>query len=510
MSQGSEGDVAEITDIASAQLAPILDERPDDWEQLVRLVTNRLITSRMLSMHHVSDLLQPMITVQGVGLDNARLRALLLLAQNSALRNDVHIMYCTGCFLVAEANADQVEDGARFYIRSMHFTRDQLQAVLEVYEQQYADPQLCQNYLEMLANSPQVNDFYIRYAGCTEASNPLERHRSDLEALPQTRIGNFLTAMQQANVEPAFQVFEVPSLFVPAAQGGGINQELVDASEQLLIHLFGRQFLLNSQPGGFYRAYLPQQEDLVTSGLTEDQVLRELFFGEHQQVQVNQDILQLYQAWYQDHLQNVDPLQAAQLEDAHINLFAQQASAGATTVENLQPLMIFAKDITIEDAALLRGFFDGSRAGQLTKDLISSALGAFNDRDNFIPPAFHDLWPVKPFPRSQQQQWQPFLNASAEIIQHISPLVLVTMGFDPAAASFSNFRHRQVIDIFYYALLANTIILLVTLWEQQSTWSTLESHSFVTRIWSLIMKVLMKMQCQITKSSPLHTIIPVL
>lgn len=485
MSQGSEGDIAEIVNTATNQVQPLLDERPDEWMRLVRLVTDRLITSRMLSMEYVEDLLRPMITVQGIGIDIARLHALLELAQNSALRNNIHMMYCTGCVLVPEENAAAVVDGARFYVRSMHFTRDQLQAVLTLYEQQFADPQLCQNYADMMAGSPEVNDFYIRYVGCTEASNPQNRHRTDLEVLPQTRLGNFFQAMDQANVHQAFQVLEVPSLFVAAPT----NQELVDATEQILIHLFGRQFLLNSQPGGFYRAYLPEEQDLAMAGLRNDQLLRGLFIGQHQQDHVDQEIQQLYRAWYQDHLQDVDPQRAAQLADDLIDLFAQQASFGATTATGLTPLMIFAKDITREDAALLRGFFDGSRAGYLTRDLILLALGAYDERDNFIPPTFHDLWPVAPIPRNQQEQWTPFLNASANVIQHISPLVLVTLGFDPASASFSNFRHRQVIQHHNTRLLLTNTSILAIPWEQGSTWRISGFHSFATLILSSTMKL---------------------
>ncbi|CDH59006.1 predicted protein [Lichtheimia corymbifera JMRC:FSU:9682] len=372
-------------------------------------------------MPHVSDLSLSMIAVQDGGLHNASFLALLALARNSALCDNVHMMICTGCFLVTEENAAGVEDGARFYVRSMHFTRDQLQAVLAVYEQQFADPQLCQNYANMLAGAPNINNFYIRYIGCTEASDPENRHRTDLEALPQTRLWNFFCSHESS---------QPPT-----------NQGLVDATEQILIHLFGRQFLLNSQPGGFYRAYIPEEQDLTIAGLRNDQLLRGLFISGHQQGHVDHEIHQLYQAWYQDYLQDVDPQRAAQLDEALIDLFAQQASSGATTATGLTPLMIFAKDITREDAALLRGFFDGSRAGTLTRDLITLALGAYQERDNFNPPTFHDLWPVAPIPRDQQEQWAPFLIASGNVIQHISPLVLVTLGFDPAAASFSNFRH---------------------------------------------------------------------
>lgn len=60
--------------------------------------------------------------------------------------------------------------------------------------------------------------------------------------------------------------------------------------------------------------------------------------------------------------------------------------------------MIVAKNIIREDAALVRSFFDGSSAGRSTNDEISLSLGAYQERDNFIASAFHDLWPFEQIP----------------------------------------------------------------------------------------------------------------
>lgn len=90
-----------------------------------------------------------------------------------------------------------------------------------------------------------------------------------------------------------FQVFEVQPLVIAAEPNGIINQGLVGATEQILIHLFGRQFLLNSRPEGFYRAYLPEEQNLAIAGLENDRLFRDLFIGEHQQGHVDQGLLQL-------------------------------------------------------------------------------------------------------------------------------------------------------------------------------------------------------------------------
>lgn len=73
------------------------------------------------------------------------------------------------------------------------------------------------------------------------------------------------------------QVFELTSLFV-ASEQGVIDQALVDATEQVLIHLMGRSVLLNSQPGGFYRQYMPEDEDLNDSGAADDLKILSIYF----------------------------------------------------------------------------------------------------------------------------------------------------------------------------------------------------------------------------------------
>lgn len=95
----------------------------------------------------------------------------------------------------------------------------------------------------------------------------------------QSRLGNFLTSAQRASDLHGLvcQVFELTSLFV-ASEQGVIDQALVDATEQVLIHLMGRSVLLNSQPGGFYRQYMPEDEDLNDSGAADDLKILSIYF----------------------------------------------------------------------------------------------------------------------------------------------------------------------------------------------------------------------------------------
>ena len=66
-------------------------------------------------------------------------------------------------------------------------------------------------------------------------------------------------------------VYEFPRLHIDPDEDGQVNQDMVDITERTQIHYFDRALLLNSQPGGFYRDYLPLQEDLNATGLADQQ-----------------------------------------------------------------------------------------------------------------------------------------------------------------------------------------------------------------------------------------------
>lgn len=415
------------------------------WDQLVRLVSQRVIESRLQCDAQVQDVIGRMVVFeQETEQQNAnRVQLLHNLALNSAFNNNVELMARTGCIPAP----DEDYNGARFYVRSQQLTRHQLEATLRIYEDQYADMELCNTFHERLLTGTRLPlNVFIRYVGCTIATTPQMRMETDLGSDDPTRLNNFTAAMRQAQIEPNFIVYEFPRLRIDADENGNVDQNQVDITEQVLIHLFDRALLLNSQPGGFYRDYLPIDEDLAATGLGDPQQFietRNLFFGPQleQDPQELANVQQLYHARYRTHLSRVDEARAHQISNLHINLFARQACSGAS-LHGVSPLTIFAKDITREDLKYQRGFFEGSRAGQITRDLMAHALGVFEGRETFRPPSFHDLWPVKPIPRQDQNSWIPFQDTSALVISHDDPMVVATLGFDPAAVAFSNFRSR--------------------------------------------------------------------
>lgn len=60
-----------------------------------------------------------------------------------------------------------------------------------------------------------------------------------------------------------------------------------------------------------------------------------------------------------------------------------------------------------------------------------------------MPTPFFDLFNCQPFERSEQQaNRDPFEETAAAIVRRVNPFVVSTLGFDPHATAFSNYRGR--------------------------------------------------------------------
>lgn len=436
-----EGIYEEIADTILDEMEPAVAEDEDAREQVVALVSNRMTRSMLTTTVHTQQVLDSFFNRAGaIGAQRIQnIAQLHALAQDSAHVNDEDMTAALGAI---PATDQQNFVGSRYYVRSAQMPVQILRQILATYDAMYADPMLVNNMNNyILANvHNETQNVYIRYIGCTSASTPLQRDESDAQTLLQTRLGNFMQAAQAVNHPLNFIVYEIPTLRLP------VDHPLVDTNEQVLLHIFDRAVCLNSQPGGFYRSYQPSNEDNTLMGhvLTDrmDQ-LQDIFFGQTEDADPDQvtQVEALFHDLYMTTLPTIDMQRAAMVRNAHVHLFANQAVPPRPQNIN-PPHVIFAKDITKEDAALLRGFFDGSRAGQLTRDLIASCLQAFDEREFFVPPPFFDLFNCAPYPRNQAANRAPFEQTSAAIIQQINPFVVSTLGFDPHAVAFSTYRGR--------------------------------------------------------------------
>ncbi|KAI8147784.1 hypothetical protein BJV82DRAFT_306796 [Fennellomyces sp. T-0311] len=61
---------------------------------------------------------------------------------------------------------------------------------------------------------------------------------------------------------PASRTFAIPNISVEGATANPHQRGAVDGREQVLIPFLGRTVLLNSQPGGYYRGYIPEHHDV--------------------------------------------------------------------------------------------------------------------------------------------------------------------------------------------------------------------------------------------------------
>lgn len=217
-------------------IKPLAGDAPDNLETLVDTVKDRLIASRLLSVDFVPIILRKLYERDG-GNNTAAHVDELLASVNASHALDDHAMQAgTGCIASDDQQAQQVQDGARFYLLSLTLTAAQLR----YYDHFYADTALMSNFRETIvpAEIPDDQQVHVRYVGCTEAATPQQRHQSDMDANLQMRLGNFLTSCAQVlDMDLDWQVYEVPALFV-LAEDEAINQTLVDATEQVFSWIY--------------------------------------------------------------------------------------------------------------------------------------------------------------------------------------------------------------------------------------------------------------------------------
>lgn len=154
---------------------PIPGDPPDNWETLVDLIKDRIIASKLLSVDYVSPVLRKIVDRDGVLNAPQHIDPVLDLANGSHLLDDNALQASTGCVISNQQEVQQVENGARFYIRSLTLTAGQLRAILLDYEQHFADTILVDAFREQIVPE-QIQDaqpVYVRYVGCTEARTPV-------------------------------------------------------------------------------------------------------------------------------------------------------------------------------------------------------------------------------------------------------------------------------------------------------------------------------------------------
>ena len=307
------------------------------------------------------------------------------------------------------------------YIRSYKFKVAPLRTVIDLYAKERSDDAFCKAWRARLSNLDDNSDVYCRYVGCTSRSAE-ERFVEDKNKGQPTRRSSFLDCVQAklGNVTPT--IFTVPNLQVPDKEESTERTRKVDEAEQVLIHLFGRDALLNSQPGGFDRYYRPRDDDLA--------LIKKLDLH-LESPEMDLDIWSSAKRKIRKLVKEVAP----ECPAPNIGLVVDDM----VTI-HIAPT-IFAKDITAINYKNNWPFFSGARSGRLTSKLLRVINEHAATPLRLGKPAFMDL-----FCTPDHDELIPKAKTVAKSLQETRSAVVATFGYLPTAVAMSSFRGLYVME----------------------------------------------------------------
>ncbi|KAG2217521.1 hypothetical protein INT45_008183 [Circinella minor] len=351
----------------------------------------------------------------------------------------------------------------QYYVRSISLTCEQFTRVLQDYSNEYFDELYIQRFGEYLSSKKPDDILSIRYVGCTSTSTPLKRQEEDNTSKKQKRrYNNMYNIIERHGLARNQVVYSFPLLEVKGQYGvfDDPNRQLIDETEQVLIHLFGRDMLMNSQPGGFYYPYSPSDDDRQSiSNLNFDHARMHLTESptpptrpeSHQE-----QIAMIYQQYRSELIRAQEGPVAKEVTDSYIQFLAESAIPRVDRlIHNGRhvPLAVFANDMTHADFRLKRNFFEGCRAGAASLTLLQHIL----DTKSFSGISFLDLWVTRYIQNNLQSL---HISTAASVLERLRPLTMVTCGYGPAAVAFSNFHGSHSLDESEYGSIIGEPILV--------------------------------------------------
>ncbi|KAI9244349.1 hypothetical protein BDA99DRAFT_544032 [Phascolomyces articulosus] len=230
---------------------------PTHLQETISLVQERAAESQL----DLTDASREILQNIGTSTNHADL---LRLATDSASISDEEMSR----ILHAQLQVDNADLSAgpnpitQYYIRSIGLQCRQFSSNLQDYNNDYYDEAYVQGFQEYLSSKGPDEMVYIRYIGYTSASTPLKRQWDDNNSRGKRRYCNLYHIITKHGL-----LHQVVYSF-PTLQANGRysvfedpNRQLIDQTEQMLIHLFGRDLLMNSQPGGFYHQYVQKLQE---------------------------------------------------------------------------------------------------------------------------------------------------------------------------------------------------------------------------------------------------------
>lgn len=419
----------------------------NQWEQLLELIEERVADSQISIRSDITDILQMLSPVKSQPVSR-----MLQLAQQSERMSDDEI---SSILSLDELHGSALPKssistaaGTRYYVRSIQLSVAELRRALQQYRKDYFDDDYCDSFTAQVQDMKPEDPVWLRYIGCTFASTPLDRHMDDIAGQQKSnRFSNFYSILESTVGRTLkTRVFEFTLLQAPDKQfRRSADRDLVDSTEQVLIHLFGRHVLLNSQPGGYYRSYVPNKdEQQCVSSLKLDKAKSFLLeeSTEHPvdiAATIRRQLHNLHDQLLREDTPNAIDA-AKMLDDEHIAFIARQATSGCTLQGKVDTLlMMFGTKITKGDHDLRRRFFDGSRSGAITADMIQDILSA--QQLSNIP--LYNMWPVPSRHQLNDDNDNAyFIETSANVMRILRSQIIVTLGYETAAVAQSKFRDR--------------------------------------------------------------------
>ncbi|KAF7720529.1 hypothetical protein EC973_007832, partial [Apophysomyces ossiformis] len=382
------------------------------------------------------------------------LPALRILAEQSVIVGDDQLQTALSAELATVE--DNIVNATQYYVRSMQLNLDQARNILQRYTTDYHDPDFSANFNNLIRTYGSARHIWIRYVGCTLASTPLQRLQDDLARHMQNRFGNFSRTVNELYPDLNYRVYRIPRLNL--SEGTRIEADMV---ERMLVHLLGRHALLNSQAGGFYHEYEPVIEDqAMVRSLDLDQARQYMLESTNSLTTTNvtEQTEAIYQTYhnYQIKLEELGAGYAEDLTEDHIELFAYCAFPSLNTrVSGFVPLTVFSSDISKEEFKHCQAAFDVSRSGKLMVHLMKMAMAIEQIGEDTLRPSFINLWPTL-----NTEHLELHIETTSEVLKQLRSLVMVTLGYEPAAVALSNFHGNSSIQRSEYTSLTGEATLI--------------------------------------------------
>lgn len=416
----------------------------NQWDQLLHLIEDRLDDSQNSIQYDIAEILRRLFP-EG----SEPLTQLLRLAQHSERMSDDEI---SSILSLDEVHGPDVPNtststlsATRYYMRSIKLSVSDLRRALEQYRSSYFDHNYCDSFMAQIQDMRPKDSVWLRYIGCTFASTSSDRHMDDVpRGASPTRYNNFCAILQTTLGRPMdTRVFEFTRLNLQGQQPRlPMDRDIVDGIEIFLIHLFGRDVLLNSQAGGYYRSYNPtEQEKECTYHIDMDCTRPPMSTRSVQQRNITTRVQALLRNMHSQLRGYASPKAARSAEmltDSHIDFIAQQATSGYTYQENVIPFTILGTEISLTSYHLQQHFFGGSHSGTITADMIKNILSMSQLGD--VP--FYDLWPLPSHHRLDDPDAACFMETAANLMRTLQAQVIVTLGYEAAVVAQSKFRDR--------------------------------------------------------------------